>query len=122
MAKRKSIPAERWQWFGNAAHFICGDKCRFHMATMVGKYLISTVGEYFPPGCELPPLSFGLEIGCGRKFETFVFYAGRQCDTPACGCGMPAIRGAEIETNSANTRRDARNNHMAMCRKYARKG
>lgn len=43
------INANEWEWFGNAAHFICGRWCRFHLATKVGKYLISTVGEYVSP-------------------------------------------------------------------------
>lgn len=37
-----------WEWYGHPAHFICGDKCRFHLATKVGKYLVSTVGELWP--------------------------------------------------------------------------
>src|SRR5919106_127620 len=36
------------KWFGHAAHFICGRWCRFHLATQVGDYLVSTVGEYWP--------------------------------------------------------------------------
>jgi hypothetical protein len=49
-AKRKSdIPVHNWKWFGSAAHFICGRWCRFHLATQVGRYLISTVGEFVHP-------------------------------------------------------------------------
>lgn len=32
----------------HAGHLIVGNDCRFHLATRVGKYLISTVGEYDP--------------------------------------------------------------------------
>jgi hypothetical protein len=39
---------EGWEWFGNAAHLIVSRDCRFHLATLVGPWLISTVGEYFP--------------------------------------------------------------------------
>lgn len=37
-----------WKWYGHPAHLIVGDKCRFHLATLVGPFMISTVGEYWP--------------------------------------------------------------------------
>lgn len=43
-----SVPVSReeWEWFGTAAHLIVGQDCRFHMATIIGPWLISTVGEW----------------------------------------------------------------------------
>ena len=39
---------ENWKWFGNAGHLCISQYCRFHLCTKIGKYLISTVGEYLP--------------------------------------------------------------------------
>jgi len=36
---------EQWVWMGHPAHFICARDCRFHLATYVGNYIVSTVGE-----------------------------------------------------------------------------
>ena len=119
---------ERWQWYGNAGHFICGRWCRFHLCTKVGRYLVSTVGEYVHPSksgasekteaeyLEKHPL--GDTIGCDRLFETMVFQAGKACD---CGCGMPNIKGSALDYAPANTRKEARAAHMRLCRKWAEK-
>ena len=121
MATKKTIPAEKWKWFGMAAHFICGDRCLHHIATQVGPYIISTVGHYIPSSVD-PRAPRGLEhaeeIGLGRKFETFVFRAsGQLCD---CGCGVPQIIPSEIDSLHANDHPTADDNHMKMCRKHAR--
>lgn len=39
---------DKWLWMPHPAHFICARDCKFFLATKVGKYIISTVGEYFP--------------------------------------------------------------------------
>lgn len=106
------IEAHRWKWFGSAAHFIASDSCRFHLATEIGQYIVSTVGDYYPRG-----EGHAQEIGCGRKFETFVFrkIKGR-CE---CGCGLPKFTPSEIDSLPANDRRTANANHLRLCRKYA---
>jgi hypothetical protein len=134
-------PVKDWEWFGHAAHFICGAYCRFHLATRVGPYLISTVGEYFPDeeGREINAEVRGValegrggarradymekigfeDIGCGRKYETFVFWLGdkfERCSNPNCNCGLPSPDNwGEIWGEGANTPGDARNNHMKAC-------
>jgi len=42
------VKKENWIWMPHPAHFIAGDKCRFKLATYVGKYIVSTVGELWP--------------------------------------------------------------------------
>lgn len=128
--KRKRIPESRWEWYGHAAHFICGRWCRFHMATRVGKYLVSTVGLYVHPsrsgGNETTEKHWlasnpnGEKIGCDRFYETFVFKAGEPCSAPNCGCGLPSIDGNELDTLVANDAGTARENHKRMCKKTAR--
>lgn len=144
--KSKRIDESKWKWFGNAAHFICGNSCRFHMATQVGKYLISTVGEMWSERavreiharCHDPKWldknvhrkgddfdfhymkRFGYEqIGCDRTFETMVFEAGKPCDAKACGCGLPSISGSEIDYAAANDAKTATKNHRKLCLKWA---
>ena len=37
-----------WEWFGLSGHFIYAYRCRFHLCTKVGPWLVSTVGQYVP--------------------------------------------------------------------------
>jgi hypothetical protein len=121
-------PRDEWEWFGSAAHFICGRWCRFHLATLVGPWLVSTVGEYVPPsksGSERAEAEFlarnkwGDTIGCDRKFETMVFRAGKRCADSDCGCGLPAIASSELEMWPYNDRASAQLGHDEMCGKWS---
>lgn len=123
------LPAEQWEWFGLAAHFICGRWCRFHMATKVGEYIVSTVGLYVHPSdsgsSESAEAEFfkrnplGQDIGCGRKFETMVFRFTHYCETVECNCGLPRFDPNELDFRAANAVREARDNHMTLCKKWA---
>ena len=135
-----------WKWFGSAGHLIVSHWCRFHLCTQVGKYLVSTVGEYWPERrvreihaevhdpkwlAENMHLKgdyfdsaymkrFGFEeIGCDRKYETMVFEAGTPCASKDCGCGLPSISGSELEANGYNSAADATQGHIKLCRKYS---
>jgi len=127
--KTTIIPKSKWLHFGFSAHFICGRWCRFHMATQVGPWLISTVGLYVPNyktgGSERGESDWlmanpnGEEIGCGRFYETMVFHAGKACDAPECGCGMPEVDGSDIDFRGYLTPREATIGHRDMCAKWA---
>lgn len=113
------IHESEWHWFGHAAHLCVGQWCRFHMATKIGKLVVSTVGEYVPPmGSEvaesewLAKNRFGKEIGFGRKYETMVFAADGQCE---CGCGLPGIDPQELHSKAYNDPKKARIGHLAIC-------
>lgn len=115
--KSATVPRAKWEWFGTAGHLCVSNWCRFHLTTQVGNFLVSTVGEYFPPhaterDCPKKPT----EIGCGRTYETMVFAAGEPC---GCGCGLPTISGAEIEADSYNDAAAATAGHNAMCKRVA---
>ena len=134
------IPKSEWQWFGNSAHLIVGQDCRFHLATRIGDYLISTVGEYLPdaPVREIMAESRGIslkgrgderradymdkigyqEIGCYRTYETLVFKLGPgECE---CGCGLPVPdEWSELDAGSYNDAKSARAGHMELCEKWA---
>lgn len=101
------------KWFGKAGHFICADRCLFHLTTTVcdGAFLVSTVGEYYPLRAGDTPQ----EIGCDRMYETMVFRAGAECP---CGCGQPQIDGMELDMHGYNDAKSATEGHMAMCEKW----
>lgn len=137
-----------WKWFGHAGHFICGHWCRFHLTTKVGKYLVSTVGEYWPErgsreihaqvhdpkwfaanrhrlGDDFDHAymqRFGYEtVGLDRLYETMVFRAGAPCKAKGCACGLPSINGSELDFKGYNDAASATTGHHKLCRKWATK-
>lgn len=141
--------ANNWKWFGHAGHFICADKCRFHLCTLVGKHLVSTVGELWPERrvreihaqyAEPKWLEenqhlrgdsfdnaymkkFGFDtVGCDRKYETMVFkVTGEICTAKDCNCGLPVIDASEIDFSGYNDAGSATKGHYALCKKWASK-
>ncbi len=136
------IPESEWRWFGSPGHFICSQKCRFHLCTQVGAVLVSTVGELlFGEGArEILAKSRGFmlegkgdareadymqkigyeDVGYGRKYETMAFrLTGQVCERADCGCGLPTIIPTELECDGYNTAGAATFGHLALCRKYA---
>jgi len=133
-----------WKWFGHAGHFICSQWCRFHLCTQVGKYLISTVGEYVPDsdvrgviaesrGIKLEgqgdarladymeKVGFE-EIGYQRKYETMVFEAGKPCTIADCNCGLPVPANySDLDTAGYNDAGEATRGHYDLCNKWAQK-
>jgi hypothetical protein len=125
-----AIPESDWKWHGVSAHFICGQWCRFHLATQIGKVLVSTVGEYVHPrhsgGGEQAERKWlranwpGEDIGYNRKYETMVFrLTGEICERQGCGCGLPDIASGEIDAAPYNERGQATDGHMRLCHKWA---
>jgi len=144
--KNKTVTADKWIWMPHPGHFICSSDCRFHLNTRVGKYIISTVGEYFPdrqvraihasihdPEWHAKNNSllgdaydhaymkhFGFtEIGLDRKYETMVF--GSKKDTKNACCPYQAVIGNDVDWDSYNEPEDAYKGHMKLCRKWAKK-
>ena len=126
----KTFNPETWEWFGHTAHFCCGRWCRFHMATLVGPWLVSTVGLYVHPRNSgshekseqewLKDNPNGEEVGFGRFFETMVFKAGARCKVKGCNCGLPEISGSELDFNGYKTAGEANHGHMELCRKWSK--
>jgi hypothetical protein len=136
------IPQDKWKWFGNAGHLICSHDCRFHLCTLIGNVLVSTVGQYFPDATVREILAESRkitlqgrgddrkhdymkkigyeEIGCDRKFETMAFKVSEKvCTAKDCNCGMPEIVPTEIEMEGYNTAGEATKGHMRICMKVA---
>ena len=135
---------EQWEWYGVAAHLIVGRNCRFHLATIVGEYLISTVGQYVPDSDVREALAqtrgvtlrgwgdererswmeqVGYEeIGAGRTYETMVFKvdAADRCAKSGCNCGMPQVsEWSEKDSDGYNDAGAATRGHLLMCEKWA---
>ncbi len=108
------IRARDWVWMPHAAHFIASNSCRFRMATVVGDFVVSTVGDNRSWG-----KGEKLEVGCDRFYETMIFFAkkdnGNECD-----CCQYVISGDGLETIGYNDSKSAFDGHMEMCNKYAR--
>ena len=127
--KRSVVTPDQWEWFGTSGHFICGEWCRFHLCTKVGRFLVSTVGAYVPlhrsGGSEISEAKWlsknwpGERIGCDRFYETMVFEAGERCQDPRCDCGMPTIITDDLDFLGYNSPRDATNGHMQLRKKWA---
>jgi hypothetical protein len=135
-----------WKWFGSAGHLCVGHDCRFHLCTLIGEHLISTVGEYWPDrevrmihaSCHDPAWleanqhlkgdyfdraymqRFGfMEIGLDRIYETMVFkVTGEVCKSKECNCGMPTIISNELDFEGYNVAGDATRGHYRMCEKW----
>ena len=116
----RGIPASKWVWCGYAGHFIGSSSCLLHLHTRVGDYRISTVGDYHPADLDdaprYRPTKEAEEIGCDRKYETYVF---RVTGHGEHGEGE-VVSFSEIWSDSYNEAIDAERGHMEMCRLFAR--
>jgi len=111
--KHTPIPQSEWIWLGRSAHFICSNRCRFRLATVVGDFIVSSVGDL--PNLKNDKVSE--PVGCDRTHETMVFFRGKLC---TCGCGQPRIEnGLDIDFAPANNDVECYANHMTLCHKYA---
>lgn len=141
---KKVIPKDKWVWMPHPAHFICAQDCKFFLATKIGKYIISTVGEYFPDyqireifaesrGVNLEGKGdarradymkkIGFEdLGHERKYETMVFESMK---TPKDGrgyceaCPFRIKSGHDIDFNGYKKSKDAYKGHLEMCEKWS---
>lgn len=116
------IPESEWVWHGMAGHFCAA--CRFHLATEVGNFRVSTIGAYVSPLDKENYSEVGKEnyseVGFQRKYETMVFRIADGQAVCTCGCQMKDVEPwTELEMLPANDPDAARKNHMEACLKYA---
>jgi hypothetical protein len=131
-----------WVWMPHAGHLIVGHNCRFHLATYVGGYIVSTVGEYLPdaPVREIIAESRGItlegkgdtrradymakigyeQIGAGRLYETMVFRAVPAFPGEDC-CPWRQRDGCELDFAGYNDAAAAFRGHLAMCEEWSKK-
>jgi hypothetical protein len=91
------------------------------MNTRVGKYIISTVGEYHPAHKQLTRENvFEFEeIGCDRLYETMVFKAVK--GKHDCCPWEASVCGGELDFAGYNTAGEAMKGHIKICKRWAKK-
>lgn len=103
----------KWRWFGQPGHFICADRCVFHLHTHVGKYCISTVGEYFPLGLPAREGTKPEPTGASKHlYETMVFELDEKKES--------IVNYSELDARRWMTRDEANNGHLDMCKKWSK--
>lgn len=134
-----------WIWMPHSAHLIVSNYCRFVLATYVGKYIVSTVGEYYPDRVVreihaeiFDPKwliknkhlkgdyfdtayfkNFGYtEIGACRKYETMVFKAKKS--KLKC-CPYRIISREDKDFEGYNEPEKATEGHFKLCKKWCEK-
>lgn len=129
-----------WVWMPHAAHLIVGQDCRFHLATYVNGFIVSTVGEYLPDEssrethAEVRGIKLEgqgdyrradflkkcgwVEIGCDRTYETMVFKAKKSAS--GC-CAWELSHGLELECAGYKDSKAATEGHLRLCSKYDRR-
>lgn len=123
------------------AHFICSDSCRFVLATKIGKYIVSTVGEYVPDEpirqihCDVRGIKLEgrgdarlagymkkvgfQELGFDRTYETMVFKSRR--DKEDLCCGYRIVVSEQVDFRGYKDAVEARKGHYYFCNKWAKK-
>lgn len=143
-------PKEKWIWMPHPAHLIISASCQFHLATKIGRHIVSTVGEYWPDSQvrkihlkvhnEVYPKdqkviegigdewdrnymkAFGFDdIGFNRKYETMVFKAKKSPEKGCKACIYVIESGRELDMDGYNKPEDAFKGHLKMCLKWANK-
>lgn len=103
---------EKWKWYGYAGHLCIGRSCAYHLQTRIGKFLISTVGDYRPHG---DPEAIGSNPN--YYFETMVFPCKGELKS-----GDPNILSWQsIDGERYAESIDAERGHHRYCKKYARR-
>ncbi len=107
---------KKWKHYGHACHLIVGNKCLFHLSTVVvhdGKeMLISTVGDYYPFGAKGERETLGANKD--SFFETIVFEVDGYMD-----CGCPQHSGEGLKYRTYSNAKDATEGHFSMCSAYS---
>lgn len=107
-----------WIFQGYAGHFIGAPDCLFHLSTTIGKYIVSTVGNYRPYRNARGINEIGKiqEIGHKRFYETMVFLK-KKCN---CGCGFWVAKdGKTLDFEGYNTPQEAQKGHYKYCKKWS---
>lgn len=127
---------DKWIWMPHAGHFILGHKCRFKLNTYVGKYIISTVGEYIPDNELIDIIAPEFKhlqgdekeyayiekyecetVGCDRKYETMVFKAKKsKCKC----CPYTIIVSKQVDFQGYNDPKRAYQGHLNLCNKWSK--
>ncbi len=111
------LDKEKWVWMPHAGHCILGSRCRFHLSTYVGGYIVSTVGECpkdrIMDNEKFEPVGSGSEV-----YETMVFKAVKRVDK-CCPWKIDCCESTDCERYM--TADEATVGHMRYCKKWAKR-
>ncbi len=105
---------DKWIWMPHEGHLCVGYLCRFKLNTYVGKYIVSTVGEYYPHyGTEMETL------GIGEKdfYETMIFKSTRDLKNKCCPY---SATGNELDCIRYSNAVSAYKGHLRACNKFSK--
>lgn len=95
-----------WKWFGQPGHFCGAFNCHWHLHTHVGKFCVSSVGEWVTKTGDRPK---SFSSGKEDFYEAMVF---------------PIVKGestfVELEREFSQDRDQAVAAHLRLCRKYSK--
>jgi len=112
--KKAVRSVDEWIWIGRQMH-LCVD-CDFHLATYVGNFVVSTVGEYYlADSNEMEPIG----AGDNSFYETMVFGAKESPSGNACGYYLTDLDAVDMRRYTTAT--EAREGHIALCRKWSKR-
>lgn len=113
------VPIHLWKWKGLAGHFICASKCAFKLCTVIGEFVVSSVGAMYVERNGKHVLE---TIGYARHYETQVFFKLND-DTIDLDLGIAFMDGLYIGDDKLNSDftwdAKAEKMHMDMCLKVA---
>ena len=137
----KIVTKDKWVWMPHPAHFIMSDWCRFTLATKIGKYIVSTVGELVPDEtvreihCQVMGIKLEgkgdarlvdfmkkagfQELGYNRIYETMVFKCRK--DSKNLCCGWTIMVDKCVDSDGYTDAVSARKGHMKYCRKWSKR-
>lgn len=98
---------------GCRGHFIGASDCHFSRHTQIGKYRVSTIGDYRPGKGE------AVEIGADRYYETMVF--ATEGEPKGCGCVPVVDYSASVDFDGYQTREEAQAGHEAIVAEWMAK-
>ena len=105
----RRVAQEDWVWMPHPAHFIGARECMFRLATEVGGFIVSTVGQWRS--------TTGEDIGLDRLYETMVF---RSSPSPEqCGCVTQIDVTREVDFLGYNDPQEAYAGHLELCEKWS---
>lgn len=101
------IQESEWKQVEGPGHFIAAQHCSFIRHTHVGRYCVSTVGEYRVGGKPENPIE---SIGYGRLYETMVFPLDKNDQTQSW---------ESLDFLGYNDDLDAERGHRELCLKFS---
>lgn len=104
---------KNWKWFGYALHSPIGDRCAFHLGTVINdRIIISTIGHWIPKNStDGKPENVG--PAPEHMFETMVFELAGYDER-----GRPQ-QGEELHQRRYLTAEQAQTNHTQYCEIYS---